>query len=248
MMIDYSLIFGIGSAVTAVFVILFALRIYQQTKGATKGWYYLSLYGLVNGILSFLLIVYALLDSEISRFAYYLFHPLATFTIGLFVIKSVGYFLEDFGLDTRFNNRTMLQAVYPSILMILALMALFKGINLYVVDALGMLTMGFGLLVASASFYRLAKKTRKVEWVIIYFSSIIPAIAAISLTYIGGCCHLDAPLAGQTICENTLRVVTPFPQYCSAAIAGAHGPLLMLLLLGLILSAIGYGLIYRKLH
>lgn len=242
------MIYGIGSTIIAILVIYLASRIYMRTKGATKGWLYLSLYGLTNSFLSLIILIDSVVYTPITRFLYHIIHPIGALLIAFFVSNAIAHFLKDFGIESRLQTKRYLQGAFFLILAIFLAMGFYRGMGIYRFDSVAMYTLAASLLVTSISIFRVWRKTGKLAWLVVFLSALVPAFPVIGINYIGSCCHVDGPMVGQAICENTQRVASPFIQYCSPFIVELQGFMLMFLLVGVSLSAIAYYLIWRSIR
>ncbi|MFW5991263.1 MAG: hypothetical protein ACOCQX_03455 [Candidatus Nanoarchaeia archaeon] len=239
-MVSERIILGIVGLSTGLLAGIFAYLLQKVTKGAIKGWLYISLEGAA-------LFCWGLFWSLSNFFDYVPGKMLAT---GIFVpfiafFASIGYtsIAKQFGVNMpkwlNVRNVVILNVVAYFILGIYNYFFSAYSSLAGEIGTVGLFQGGLGMLVGSISAFYVFKGTRRYIWLSQGLYTIFCTIGLWSLNYTALCCWEQGPLNSSEVCSSlTYEYLAVFQIPCLASIIPITDVFYNFMAIGLIMFAI----------
>lgn len=249
------IIFFRGIAVfIALLMAFFAYKIYSNTKGATKGWLYLSLAGILLFIWSSTALLFSVFDILYARI---LFGVVSLLLMAFFVSVAYTKLAGDF-------NAGMPKWITPKLSgsLVIVFFLVMLGFN-YFTYGLSNMELFFRAVLSSAKWmlgvimlytciptFYIMKSSKNLTWVFAFLFCLFVGLGLNIGQYHDGCCWSggESKEAGLAACDGYgLDYVSISEMPCVDSIVGAGKMYQLFLLVGLIVGDISFYKIWRTL-
>lgn len=245
----FSMFFFVALMLIAFLGFVFSIMVYRHTRGAMRGWLYLSVYGMANATLGILGMVRNVVTGDLLQVVFFL-QAICIMTIFSFAILSATAFPKQFNLDHKLlSGRNILIFVWTILLGVFIFnVTSFTSLwaqRLYSIAILGLCIAYFIILVPMG---KLVLHTRKAPWFFLWLGWFFNALLIFSLLG-GSCCNAGDILAGEGNEEcNEIVFFNILSMECSPGIAGVYQLGLLSVLVGSVFIVLAMGLLWHKLH
>ncbi len=198
-----TLVFRVPTIILGILIGYFAYRLYQLTKGGSRGWIILTVMGICLFFWATTAMVFAIVDIPILRYLAGII-----FLLGMAVTLPTGFarLAQDFGVKMPkwLNLTSVLGVVAVAFFGLLIGNVVTGNFDTPVVTLLTIshLTLGIAALIGIIPTYLLSKATNQNPWKLALVFAILIGVGLNVGQYYNNCCHEDGIIPGEPICAG----------------------------------------------
>ncbi len=213
--IIYYIIF-LGLISSALVKLYYSLKIQHLTKGGSKGWHHLAMYGIVSAVsymIGFIEVVF--LDVDLVTGIATVFRSFFMLMMAYYITSAFVRFLDDFKVGVGiFKLRwifSLLGLIFLALLLINIRYISLSHRTTLLLTAISYLILAFSLIIISIPAFKMSYVTKKKQWTIAAFGFILAGLSLVAMIYTDGCC-----VSGGEYCSPDRTYVSIIPgQACS---------------------------------
>ncbi|MFO7710516.1 MAG: hypothetical protein R6V53_02005 [Candidatus Woesearchaeota archaeon] len=241
-----SLIFRIPTIFLAILMGYLAYQLFVLTKGATKGWMYLSIGG-------FSLFMWA---ASIVLFSVIFPHETLRYLTGAFFLFMMAIFqpLAYTKLAESFHARLPRWWNVPTLLALIGLVVFtlmaygsMGSFGLQNFLTVAHFTLAICMLFALLPSYRLMKETKKSPWIFSFLFCLVVALGMNVGQYYNNCCNETSEFSENEVCAYDLDYLGIYEAPCNAGVLSVARFYQLFLLVGIILGDVAFFKLWRGL-
>ncbi len=247
-----TIIFRSVAIVSGILLLFLSILIYRKTRNATKGWFYLSMFG----VSLFLWSSTAMGLKGDALFIPRMLTGIVFLTgIAFFVIYSYSKLADDFWIQKPKWVNAKTAAIYMgvsySLILIFNLIFRFDDFRTNLLPKLLSVThwtVGLAFLFAAIPTFYLFRSSKEARWGFAFLSCLIVGLGLNLGQYYDGCCGAGGQASENEICaEYDLDYMMVYHAPCMESVIGIGKYYQLLLMLGTIFVDIAFFLIWRSL-
>lgn len=244
----FSLVFFFILLILSIAGLIFSILLSRATKGATKAWQYLAIFGGTNAILGILGLIRNFAADWFLQLVFAL-QSVCILVIATFAVLSATTFVKDFGIKQSYlTARNVL--TFLVLLFIVVLAYNINNFNAYwfqTIYSISILILTLSYLLMLLPLGKLSIKTKKAPWFILLAGFFFDFLLIISL--LGGhCCKISQLLAGKLSahCAKDMVFVNILPLPCIPQLVALYKIGLLSVALASILIVIAIGMFWYR--
>ena len=247
-----TIVFRSAAIIIGLLMAIFSYLIYKATRGSSKGWLYLTIFGTSLFFWSTSAMLFKLADWFWPRV---ISGIIFLIMMAYFVPISYTKLAEDLGVKRPKWLTTRFTAYLVTIILIIVLI-----FNSFLGDYFGMdflarkllsvahWSLGLTILFACLPTYLLMISTKKSPWILAFMFTLIIGVGLNLGQYYDGCCGEGGQLKDENICSKyDLDYMKVYDLPCSESLVGLGMKYQLFLLLGIILGDISFYQLWRRL-
>ncbi len=247
-----SIVFRSTAVLSGLFLLIFSFLIYRKTREATKGWFYLSFFGISLFCWSASAMLLKIVDLPVLR---HLSGIIFLMTIAFFLVYAYSKLADDFwiGKPKWINARNSLIGVVVVLIVIWGLNLLFYPQD-FSDHLLGKLlsiahqTLAVSFLIACLSTFYLGLRSKNAKWWTAFVACLLVGLSMNLGSYYDGCCGQEGKMIDDEICsEYDLDYMRVYDIPCNEGIVGFARFYQLGILLATIFIDISFFLIWKGL-
>jgi len=200
-----TIIFRSVAILFGVILLVLSILIYERTRDATKGWFYLSAFGVSLFLWSTTATLFRYIDVFLIRG---LSGIIFLFLIGFFIVSAYSRLSEDLWIEKpkwiTQKNMTIISGIIYLALLVFNTIFFWQDFQIPLVKYLSIthLWLGFAFLIAAIPTYYLMKKGKNAQWTIAFFAVLVVGLSLNAGQYYDNCCSENGIAQELTICEG----------------------------------------------
>ncbi len=247
-----TLVFRYSAIISGILLLILSIMIYRKTRNATKGWFFLSMFGVS-------LFLWSSTAMGLKGDALFLPRMLTGIVFLLCIAFSVSYsyskLVEDFLVDKKrwINAKIASAFVGISFLAILIFNLIFRSQDfssflLPKLLSVSHWTVGLSFLFAIIPSFLLFKTSKEWRWGTAFLACLIIGLGMNLGQYYDGCCGNSGQLSEDAVCSAyDLDYMLVYNVGCSEGIVGIGKFYQLFLLVGIILLDTSFFIVWRSL-
>jgi len=246
-----TIIFRSIAILFGVILLVLSILIYRRTRDATKGWFYLSAFGVSLFLWSTTATLFRYLDIFWIRG---LSGIIFLFLIGYFIISAYSRLSEDLWIEKpkwiTQKNLTVITGIIYLALLVFNTIFFWQDFEMALVKYLSIthLWLGFVFLLATVPTYYLMKKAKNIQWTIAFFACLIVGLSLNAGTYYDNCCGENGLGQELEICSGyDLDYIRVYETSCVPSMIGIGKFYQFGLVTGIVLIAIQFFIMLKDL-
>ncbi|MFW5991277.1 MAG: hypothetical protein ACOCQX_03530 [Candidatus Nanoarchaeia archaeon] len=244
----FSLVFFFGLIILSILGFVFCILLFRATRGATKAWTYLSIYGIANAILGLLGLVRSFVSDTTLQAVYFL-QAVCILAIVTLSILAANIFIKDFGLKQRFfSARNVL--IFMGLVFVIVLGYNLTGFTAFWAQkfySIAILLLVIGYILNLVPMSKLTVTTGKSQWFFLGLGWFLNALLIFSLLG-GNCCDTSEMVEGTAIeaCGGDVIFVKILPIACDSGFIDLYQLGLLAVLVGSAFIVLAEGMFWYK--
>ncbi|MGM5488129.1 MAG: hypothetical protein ACQESG_04225 [Nanobdellota archaeon] len=241
-----SLLFRIPTIFLAVAMGVFAYQVIVLTKGAMRGWVYLSLSGFALFLWATCVLVFTVIfPHDLLRF---LSSAFFLFVMSFLVPLSYTRLAESFGVLPRWWNVPLFVGSLGFVIFVLLAFATTGEFGLQTLMSIAHFSLAIGMTLAVMPSFFLMKVTKKKPWLFAFLFCLIIAFALHVGQYYDNCCYEGSDFSDSSVCEGyNLDYVGIYSAPCISGLVAIGSLYQLFLLLGVVCGTISFFQVWRGL-
>jgi hypothetical protein len=239
--------------VIGLLMAFFSYKIYKNSIGASKGWFYMAIFGSSLFLWSFSATLFKMLNLFMPRI---IFGIIFLMMMAIFVPLAYTKLIKDFKFDVpkwltpKFSLFIVIVIYFTVLISNILSGEMLYSTNLFMRKLLSIShwTLGLVTIYALVPTFYLMKITKKLPWILAFVFCVIVAIGLNIGQYYNGCCWDAGALSTDKVCIGyDLDYTSVYPEVCYAGIAGIGKIYQLFLLVGIIIGDISFYKLWRSL-